>query len=169
MKSIQTINFIFFVLIIASCKKEKLPDPELMACTERCDYLSNFINHRWSQIGEYEDSSSYALNNIGLIPLSTSYSYHLDSCDLDNEWVINSNGTSYVLNKLKCQSSELDTFSMPNWKFSDDRKQLLFTGSSTLNIVSITPLTMKLYSYFTLNIVGQSPKRFVQLTIYKSI
>lgn len=139
MKKLQLIKLIITGTLLLGCRKEKHPDYELPVCTERCDYLSNFVNHRWSQVGDYEDSSIYALNNIGLIPLSTSYSFSFDSCELDNEWVINSNGTSYGLNHTKCQTSEDDTLEIPDWKFSDDRKFIIFSNSSILHIENITP------------------------------
>lgn len=165
-------NLIAWSLILIglqNCKKEKHPDDVIKPCTERCNYFSDFTGHRWSQVGDYQDSSIYALNNIGLIPLPTSYSFSFDSCELDNEWIINSNGTSYGLNHVKCQPSEEDTFEIPDWKFSDDRKFIIFSNASSLYIESITPSYMKFYYYFTSNIPGKGPTKFVRLQLYKSI
>lgn len=169
MKNLQLIRIALAGLLLWSCRKEKLPEPLPVSCTERCDYVSNFVNHRWRQIGDYEDSSSYALNNIGLIPLPSSYSFSFDSCDLDNEWVINSNGTSFVLNHAKCQPSDEDTLDIPDWKFSDDRKFIIFKNASTLHIESITPSYMKFYYYFSVDIPGKGPTRYVGVQLYKSI
>ncbi len=164
MKNLQLVKVILAILLFWSCKKEKHPEPTPVTCKERCDYVSNFVNHRWCQIGDYEDSSTYALNNIGLIPLPSSYSFSFDSCELDNEWIINANGTSYGLNHDKCQPTEQDTFEIPNWKFSDDRKMMIFSNSSTINIESITPSYMKFYYFFS-----KGPKKYVRLQLYKSI
>lgn len=169
MKKLQLIKMSLAGLLLWSCTKEKLPEPVPVGCTERCDYVSNFVNHRWTQIGDYQDSTIYALNNIGLIPLPTSYIFSFDSCELDNEWIINTNGTSYGLNHSKCQPSEQDTFEIPDWRFSDDRKMMIFSNSSTVNIESITPSHMKFYYYFTSNIPGKGPTKFVRLQLYKSI
>lgn len=165
----QLIKIALLSVLLSGCKKEKAPKPEPPICTERCDYVANFVNHRWAHVGEYQDSSAYALNNIGLIPLSTSYSFSFDSCELDNEWIINANGTSYTLNHGKCQPSEQDTFEIPDWKISDDRKMIVFSNSSSLHIESITPSYMKFYYYFTSNIPGKGPTKFVRLQLYKSI
>lgn len=169
MKNLQLIKMTLAGLLLWSCRKEKLPEPTPIKCTERCDYVSNFVNHHWHQIGDYEDSSTYALNNISLIPLSSSYSFSLDSCELDNEWVINPNGTSYVLNHAKCQVSEEDTLEIPDWKFSDDRKFIIFTNASTLHVESITPSYMKFYYYFSVDIPGKGPTQYVGVQVYKSI
>lgn len=169
MKKLQLIKVALFSALLPGCKKERTPKPEQPVCIERCDYVTNFVNHRWRQIGEYEDSSNYALNNIGLLPLPTSYSFSFDSCDLDNEWIINANGTSYGLNHSKCQSSEQDTFEIPDWRFSDDRKMMIFSNASTLYIESITSSYMKFYYYFYIDIPGKGPTRYVGVQHYKSI
>ncbi len=169
MKNLQLIRIALAGLLLWSCRKEKLPEVKTVPCTERCNYIADFVGHHWKQVGDYEDSSAYALSNIGLMPLPTSYSYTFNNCDRDNEWVINSDGSSYVLNPLKCGSNEPDTFFQPAWRMSDDRKQLIFSGASTLFIESITPSEMKLYYYFTVNPPNQPPIRFVRLWTYKSI
>lgn len=170
MKKLQLIKTALIILSITTgCRKEKRPEPVRVTCLESCDYVTNFVNHRWIQVGDYEDSSAYALSNIGLIPLPTSYSFSFDSCDLDNEWIINSNGTSYGLNHVKCQPSEQDTFEIPNWKISDDRKTIIFENASTLYIESITPSYMKFYYYSTSTFPGRPPVKYVRLQLYKSI
>lgn len=169
MKIVKSKVWSLGLLALISCKKEKLPEVTPPTCTERCNYISDFVGHHWKQVGDCEDSSTYALNNIGLMPLPTSYSYTFNACDTDNVWIINSNGSSYVPNLVKCSSSEPDTFFQPAWNFSADRKQLIFTGASTFYIQSITPSEMKLYYYFTVTPIGQQPIRFVRLWTYKSI
>lgn len=169
MKIINLVTLSLILIGLESCRKEKRPDNVITPCVERCNYFSDFTGHHWRQIGDYEDSSSYALNNIGLIPLPSSYSFSFDSCDLDNEWVINSNGTSFVLNHAKCQLSDEDTLDIPDWKFSDDRKFIIFKNASTLHIESITPSYMKFYYYFSVDIPGKGPTRYVGVQLYKSI
>ena len=170
MKNRQTIKLLIIFSLLSSCKKEKLPDTlKLPECTERCDYMRNFVGHHWIQIGDCEDSSAYALKNIGLMPLPSSFNYTLSNCDLDNEWIINPDGSSYVLNPIKCSVSEPDTFNEPPWNFSNDRKQLVFTGASSFYIESLTSSEMKLYYYYTLNPPGQPTIRFIRLWTYKSI
>lgn len=170
MKKLQIISVVLLGLLLTGCKKEKLPgDIVKITCLERCNYISDFVGHRWKQVGDCDDSTTYALNNIGLMPLPTSYSYTFNNCDRDNEWIINADGSSYVLNPLKCGTNEPDTFFQPTWKISDDRKQLIFSGASTLYIESITPSEMKLYYYYIATPVGHAPIRFVRLWTFKSI
>jgi len=164
MKNLKIFKPVLIILFLSACRKEKLPESLSVPCIERCDYVANFVNHRWAHVGEYEDSSAYALNNIGLIPLPTSYSFSFDSCELDNEWIINSNGTSYGLNHVKCQPTEEDTFEIPDWKFSDDRKYIIFSNASTVHIESITPSYMKFYYFFS-----KGTTRYVGVQLYKSI
>jgi beta-xylosidase len=104
-----------------------------------------------------------------LMPLPTSYTYSFDTCDLDNEWIVNSDGSSYVLNSIKCSISEPDTFYQDTWSFSNDRKQISFEGGSTFYIESITPSKMKLYYYYAVTPSGHPPIRFVRLWTFKSI
>lgn len=163
------IKLAFIGILLSACKKEKLPDPDPPVCTERCNYISDFIGHHWKQVGDCDDSSAYALSHIGLMPLSTSYNYQFDSCDNDNEWIINADGSSYVLNPLKCYTSEPDTFIQATWNFSNDRKQLSFTGGSTFYIESITSAEMKLYYYYTVVPAGKPAIRFVRVWTYISI
>lgn len=170
MKKLQIISVVLMGLLLSGCKKEKLPgDIVKVTCLERCNYVSDFVGHRWKQVGDCDDSSAFALSHIGLMPLPTSYSYRFDSCDTDNEWVINSDGTSYLLNPLKCYTSEPDTFTQPRWKFSDDRTQLIFIGASTFYIESITPSEMKMYYYYTSTSPGHPSVRYVRLWTFKSI
>ncbi len=153
-----------------SCKKEKLPAKSLpVPCIERCNYVADFIGHHWRQVSEYDDSSAYALNNIDLIPLPSSYMYQLDSCDLDNQWVNMPNGTSFVLNRLKCDPAEADTFFQPNWSISDDRKLLLLSSGASFYIHSLNATEMKLYYYYTASIPGHPPIKFITLRTFKSI
>ena len=153
-----------------NCKKEKLPDEgSPPPCTERCNYISDFTGQRWNQVGEYDDSSTYALNNIGLIPLPSSYVYQFDSCDIDNEWVNNPDGTSFALNRFKCDSSEPDTFHQPNWSISADRKMLSLTSGASFYIHNLNSSEMTLYYYYTAILPGQPPLKFIRLRKFKSI
>jgi hypothetical protein len=159
------LGFFFF----HSCKKEKLPSEIVtVACIERCNYITDFTGHHWRQVGEYDDSSAYALNNIGLIPLPSSYVYQLDSCDLDNEWVNVANGTSFVLNRLKCDPAEPDTFYQPKWQISDDRKMLSLNSGASFYIHSLNSNEMKLYYYYTATLPGHPPLKFIRLRKFKS-
>lgn len=170
MKIIKLTVWGLCLLVFASCKKEKLPCENVPEpCTERCNYVSDFTGRHWQQIGEYDDSSTYALNNIDLIPLASSYVYQLDSCDLDNEWVNISNGTSFVLNYLKCDPAEPDTFYQPGWKISDDRKTLSLSSGASFYIHSISSTEMKLYYYYTATLPGHPPLKFIRLRKFKSI
>jgi hypothetical protein len=168
MKILKIIKPILIILSLSACKKEKTPDPEPPACIERCNYFSDFTGHRWKLFRFYEDSTTYALNNTGLMPLPTSHSLSINICDNDNIWIVNGDGSSYVLNPVKCLSTDPDTVFQPAWSFSADKKQLIFANASTLNILSLTTLEMKLYEYVTIN-QGTGPKLFVRLGIYKSI
>lgn len=166
--SITGLCFIFFCF--QSCKKDKLPEEKMpLPCTERCNYMSDFTGHRWCQIGEYDDSSTFALNNIDLIPSPSSYIYQLDSCDTDNEWVNMVNGTSFVINRLKCDPAEADTFYQPNWSMSDDRKVLTLNSGASFYIHTLNSTEMKLCYYYTATLPGHPPLKFIRLRKFKSI
>lgn len=165
----QLIKIALLSVLLSGCKKEKAPKPEPPLCTERCNYVADFTGYHWQQIGEYDDSSAYALNNIDLIPLPSSYVYQLDSCDLDNEWVNITNGTSFVLNRVKCDPAESDTFYQPGWQISDDRKTLSLSSGASFYIHSISSTEMKLYYYYTATLPGHSPLKFIRLRKFKSI
>ncbi len=169
MKIINLITLTLILIGLESCKKEKRQDNVITPCVERCNYFSDFTGHHWRQVGEYDDSSMYALSHIDLIPLPSSYVYQLDSCDLDNEWVNNPNGTSFVLNRLKCDPTEVDTFYQPNWTMSEDKKNLSLSSGASFYIHSLSSNEMKLYYYYTANLPGHPPIKFITLRKFKSI
>lgn len=170
MKIVNIFSLSLVLFAFQSCKKEKHPDDApILKCTERCNYFFDFTGHRWYQVGEYDDSSAYALNNIDLIPLPSSYVYQLDSCDMDNEWVNNPDGTSFVLNRLKCMPMEADTFYQPNWTMSNDRKKLLLSGGASFYIHSLNSNEMKLYYYYIATLPGHNTITFIRLRKFKSI
>ena len=140
MKTSLPYIFISFLIFLLSCKK----DTQISVNSLSYRYIT-LTKHKWSMTHEYNDSTSYAKNNLNLWPLSTTEDFMsiYDTCDWDSKNIFLTDGNWQLIKSTSCDPSV--SSDVGKWKLINKDNDFVIVNQDTMHILELTDNDFKMW------------------------